>query len=242
VEENARQGVVVVSAHAADFVWRAGGAVALSAKAGHPVHVICLSYGEKGESQGLWKQPGMTLEQVKRVREDEAREAAAILGAEISFYDLGDYPLWADAAAEDRLVDDLRRLQPGVILTHVERDPYNRDHCFAHELVMRTRMVAQAMGHPSEHAPIGAPQVLCFEPHQPEQCGFRPDTLLDITEVFDLKRAAMESMGGAQGHLVDYYTDLGKRRGVQFKRNGGVGGAYAEAYQAIFPRVVGAIA
>ncbi|TDP94797.1 4-oxalomesaconate hydratase [Labedaea rhizosphaerae] len=231
----------MVSAHSADFVWRAGGAIALSAKAGHPVHVVCLSYGERGESQGLWRKEGMTIEKVKQAREDEARQAADILGAEITFYDMGDYPLTPDRAAADRLVEDMRRVQPGVILTHVERDPYNLDHCFAHELALRCRMVAQAAGHPSAHPPIGAPQVLCFEPHQPEQCHFKPDLLLDITEVFDLKRAAMAAMGGAQGHLVDYYTDLGTRRGVQYRRNGGVGAEHAEAYESIFPTVATAI-
>jgi 4-oxalomesaconate hydratase len=243
VEPRARAaaGVLVVSAHSADFVWRAGGAIALSTKAGHPVHVICLSYGERGESQGLWRQPDMTVERVKRAREDEARRAAEILGAEITFYDMGDYPLTPDGEMADRLVDDMRRIQPDVILTHVERDPYNLDHCFAHEMTLRCRMVAQAAGHPSQHPPIGAPQVLCFEPHQPEQCHFRPDVLLDITEVFELKRAAMESMGGAQGHLVDYYTDLGTRRGVQYRGNGGEGATCAEAYQSIFPTVTTAI-
>ena len=35
---------MVVSAHAADFVWRAGGAIALYAERGWEVTVVCLSY------------------------------------------------------------------------------------------------------------------------------------------------------------------------------------------------------
>ena len=60
--------VLVVSAHAADFVWRAGGAIALYASRSCRVRVLCLSFGERGESERLWKEPGMTLEQVKTVR------------------------------------------------------------------------------------------------------------------------------------------------------------------------------
>ena len=41
---------LVVSAHSADFVWRAGGAIALHAAEGVAVTVVCLSYGERGES------------------------------------------------------------------------------------------------------------------------------------------------------------------------------------------------
>ena len=41
---------LVVSAHSADFVWRAGGAIALHATRGSAMTVVCLSYGERGES------------------------------------------------------------------------------------------------------------------------------------------------------------------------------------------------
>ena len=49
--------ILVFSAHAADFVWRAGGAIALYASRGYRVRILCLSYGERGESQGAWKEP-----------------------------------------------------------------------------------------------------------------------------------------------------------------------------------------
>src|SRR6201999_3269304 len=63
---------LVVSAHPGDFVWRAGGAIALHAKRGYRVKIVCLAFGERGESQFAWKQPGMTLEKVKAGRKDEA--------------------------------------------------------------------------------------------------------------------------------------------------------------------------
>ena len=42
---------LVVTAHPGDFVWRAGGAIALHASKGYRVKIVCLSYGERGESQ-----------------------------------------------------------------------------------------------------------------------------------------------------------------------------------------------
>ena len=51
-----------------------------------------------------------------------------------------------------------------------------------------------------------------FEPHQTEYSGFRPDVLLDITEVWDQKLEAMRCMEG-QEHLWDYYTEVATRRG-----------------------------
>ena len=85
---------LVVSAHSADFVWRAGGAIALHAERGVAVTVVCLSFGERGESAKLWRQEGMTLERVKAERRKEAEAAAKALGvADIQFWDLGDYPI-----------------------------------------------------------------------------------------------------------------------------------------------------
>jgi len=65
---------------------------------------------------------------------------------------------------------------------------------------------------------------------------------MDVTPVWEKKRQAMESMA-AQEHLVHYYTDLGKRRGVQAVRNSGRRGIrYAEAYQRVYPQVTDTLA
>jgi 4-oxalomesaconate hydratase len=80
------------------------------------------------------------------------------------------------------------------------------------------------------------------EPSKHEQCGFKPDVLLDVSEVWDRKRKAMESME-AQAHLVEYYSDLSRRRGTQAVRNSGRKGiTHAEAYQRVFPQVTDALA
>ena len=84
---------LVITAHPGDFVWRAGGAIALHAKRGMRVKILCLSYGERGESQFAWKKAGVRMEDVKAQRREEAEQAAAVLGAEIEFMDAGDYPL-----------------------------------------------------------------------------------------------------------------------------------------------------
>ena len=70
---------LILSAHAADFVWRCGGAIALHQKLGYKVTIACMSYGERGESAKLWKQSGMTLEKVKSNRKSEAEKAAKVL-------------------------------------------------------------------------------------------------------------------------------------------------------------------
>jgi 4-oxalomesaconate hydratase len=233
-------GLLVVSAHAGDFVWRAGGAIALAAKRGERATVVCLSYGERGESARAWRE-GKQLEEIKALRRDEATQAAAALGAEVRFFDAGDYPLVESQEVVDRLVHVYRELAPTVVLTHTLADPYNGDHPAAARMALQARILAQAIGYDAPGEPLGAPPVFCFEPHQPEQCDFHPDVLLDITEVFDRKREAMECLP-AQQHMWDYYADLAKRRGVQLKRNAGPNlglphTTMGEAYHRLFPQV-----
>ena len=234
------QSMLVISAHAADFVWRAGGAIALSASRGEQVRVLCLSYGERGESASAWR-AGRTLAEIKALRRAEAENAAAVLGAEIAFLDAGDYPLRESDELTDRIVGVYRDINPSVVLTHPLSDPYNGDHPAAGQMALRARVLAQAIGYPAPGEPIGAPPVFQFEPHQPEMCGFKPEVLLDITPVFEAKRKAMECMA-AQQHLWEYYTDLAKRRGTQLKRNAGPNlglpqAAMGEAYMRVFPQV-----
>lgn len=234
---------LVISAHSADFVWRCGGAIALHQGLGYEVTVVCLSYGERGESAKLWKQDGMTLEKVKSARRAEAEAAARVLGAhDIRFFDCGDYPLELGEEDKFRLVDVIREVQPAFMLSHSQYDPYNTDHMYAMKLSLEVRMIAQAWGHNPGESVLGAPQLYLFEPHQTEQMGWKPDTFLDITPVWDKKRAAIECMGG-QEHLWEYYTNVARNRGNHFRRNSGgqAGGRkadYAEAFQSVFPRTV----
>ncbi len=232
--------VLVVSAHAGDFVWRAGGAMALAASRGAAVTVLCLTYGERGESARAWRD-GLVLSEIKELRRTEAAKAADVLGASIEFLDAGDYPLRESGDLVDQIVHCYRRVEPAVVLTHPMADPYNPDHPAAARMALQARVLAQAAGYDAPGQPLGAPPVFLFEPHQPEQCDFKPEILLDITDVFAIKRRAMECLV-AQQHMWDYYTDLARRRGVQLKRNAGpnLGLAHdtmAEAYMRVYPQV-----
>ncbi len=238
-----RKTALVISAHAADFVWRCAGAIALHQEEGYEVTIACLSYGERGESAKLWKQEGMTLDMVKAARRKEAEAAAAALGAhDIQFFDAGDYPMELDRAAKNKLVDLIRAVQPSFMMSHSLYDPYNTDHMYATKVAMECRMIAQAWGHNPGQQVLGAPQLYLFEPHQTEQMGWKPDVFLDITPVWDKKRAAIECMEG-QEHLWTYYTNLAENRGNHFRRNSGgqAGGRtanYAEGFQTVYPRTV----
>lgn len=233
---------LVITAHPGDFVWRSGGAIALHAMQGFKMKVVCLSFGERGESQFAWKRQGISMEEVKAGRREEASKAAEILGASIEFFDMGDYPLRSTEQAIDRLIDIYREENPKFVLTHAQEDPYNFDHPIASHMAQEARIIAQSAGHkPDVSRSYAAPPVFLFEPHQPEQCNFKPNVILNIDAVWETKFKAFQVLA-AQKHLWDYYTRVALNRGVQGGRNSGTAMTYGEAYQRLFPEALQSLA
>jgi 4-oxalomesaconate hydratase len=233
--------MLVIGAHSADFVWRAGGALAVCTGAGGVGRVIALSYGERGESGELWKQEGQTVENVKRVRHREAERAAGALNADFMAMDLGDYPLQIDGDALIAIADQIREFAPDVLITHTDTDPFNPDHPVAHRAVDRARSLASGAGVPSAFGTVHPPELFLFEPHQPELCNFTPTTFVDITDVMDAKVEAMSQMN-AQAYLQTYYRERADHRGNHARRaSGNAEIRQAEAFQRVTPHVVTAL-
>jgi 4-oxalomesaconate hydratase len=233
--------MLVIGAHSADFVWRAGGAIAVTAQGGGEALVIALSYGERGESGELWKEPDQTIERVKEIRHGEAQRAAAALGAEFSSLDLGDYPLQIDGDALGAISDQIRAFAPDVLITHTDTDPFNPDHPVAYAAVARARGLAAGAGVQSAFATVKPPEFFLFEPHQPELCNFTPNTFLDITAVMEQKLAAMAEMK-AQSYLRSYYAERAEHRANHARRSSGNAAIrHAEAFQRVTPQVAAAL-
>ena len=233
--------LMVIGAHAADFVWRAAGAIATTTRAGGVARVVALSYGERGESGELWKEEGQTVQRVKRVRHAEAERAAHVLGADLVALDFGDYPLEVGIERLDTVVQVIREFAPDVLITHTDVDPFNPDHPVAHHAVQRARALAAGAGVASAFAAIRPPELFLFEPHQPELCNFTPTTFLDITPVLEAKREAMAAMT-AQSYLQTYYAHRAEQRANHARRaSGNPNVRFAEAFQRVLPQVVDAL-
>ena len=228
--------MLIVSAHAADFVWRAGGAIGLHTLNGGKATVVSLSYGENGESGDLWREPGQTVEAVKSHRHAEALAASNALGAEFIPMDLGDYPLEVSAASMQKLASIYVEKIPDVLLVHAPEDPFNPDHPVASFAAQKARLLATgAGGVPASFETIPPPIMYAFEPHQPDLCSFKPDTFVDVTNVWPSKNEAMSAMA-SQSYLKEHYTHRAEQRAFQSRYAGfGKDTRYVEAFQRLTP-------
>jgi len=231
--------LLVFSAHAADFVWRAGGLIAKYIEEGADVHVVVLSMGVRGESNDLWSQNGQTAETVSAMRRAESMKAAGILGIEqIEYWDLIDYPITFDQETVDRIIRKIREVRPDYVITHDKNDLFNPDHNEVAKAVYSCCVQSNSAGVRMEGLQhTKQMNIFGFEPHQTEISGFVPGIMVDITGVYEKKIAAMKCFL-AQSHLIEYYTQRAFLRGNHARRiSGDTRYKYAESFARYYPVV-----
>jgi 4-oxalomesaconate hydratase len=229
-----RTDLMVISAHSADYVWRAAGTIAKYRMEGKKVKVFCLSFGERGESAELWKN-NKTLNEIKSIRKEESLKAAKILDVDIDFLDWDDYPLIIDSDRLQHLVKIIRNENPSNILTHSPVDPFNIDHETTAKYVKEASILSIAHGYSPEISVADQSRLFGFEHHQSELSKFYPDVIIDITKTFEKKKAAMNCFQ-TQRHLIEYYAMRAEIRGNHFRRISGTKSCkYAEAFTRVYP-------
>lgn len=232
--ENKR--MLVVAAHPGDVLWRCSGAIAKHVKLGGTVDVVVLTYGTGGEANELFK-TGMTVEEVKKLRKKDLTRAGEILGvSQLEFWDMQDYRLEITQDKINRLAGFMRQNPPELILTHHGTDYFNPDHGTVLNLVNIALETATGRGVliPGTESVIPRAPIFCFEPHASEINGFNPSLFVDITDVMDLKIAAMATFE-LKKDLAASYVDRARYRAVNAGSFGRKGCRYAEAYQAVYP-------
>ena len=109
------QPLLLVFAHPDDESFGVGGAAAVYAAAGVPVHLACATKGERGTTD-----PALAGQKLGAIREGELRRACAILGVrDVSFlgYMDGDVDKVAFPEMVESIAAVLRRVKPDAVVT-----------------------------------------------------------------------------------------------------------------------------
>lgn len=231
--------VLVVSAHAADYVWRSGGTIAKYIAEGAHVKVVVLSLGIRGESNDLWKKPGQTEEAVRAERRRECLAAADALGlTDIEIWDFQDYPIDLTPERMERMVKTIREFRPDIIVSHDKYDIMNPDHTAVCQFVFSCAVQSNSAGVRIEGTQATKQMAIYgFEPHQTELSNFMPGMFIDITSTYDKKVAAMNCFQ-AQQHLIEIYKQRAFLRGNHARRLSGIQSyKFAECFSRTFPAV-----
>lgn len=104
---------LVVVAHPDDAEFSSAGTIAKWAQEGQKVHYLLATAGDKGSSD-----PQMTPKKLAKIRKEEQRAAAKVLGVkEVFFLDEPDGELQNTSSLREKIVRYLRRYKPDVVVT-----------------------------------------------------------------------------------------------------------------------------
>lgn len=200
------QCIMVVMAHPDDTEFSCGGSVAKWSREGKEVIYVICTNGDKGSSD-----PAMTSERLAKIREQEQREAAEILGVkEVVFLAYPDGGLEDTSAFRGQIVRLLRRYRPQRVVT---QDPYRRLRRMAQHRDHRiTGIVTLDAIFPYARDRLHYPEHIAegLSPHHVEEVYLsgsdEPEVWVDISDVFEQKAAALRCHRSqvGQGSLEEF--------------------------------------
>ncbi len=112
--------ILAIHAHPDDVEFQCAGTLALLADAGHPVTIVTMTPGDCGSRD-------LPPEEIAAIRREEARSAAALLGAAYECLEFRDLSIVIDNDAKRRVTEAIRRHRPDVVFTAPPVD-YMDDH------------------------------------------------------------------------------------------------------------------
>ncbi len=183
--------IAVIVAHPGDAEFGCAGSVAKWGREGAMVAYVIATNGDKGSGDRT-----MTSERLARIREEEQRKAAGILGVEpVLFLGYQDGDLEDSPALRRDLVRALRRLRPERVVT---RNPFRTLNVITSHRDHRTiaGVVLDAV-YPMARDHLYFPELLAegLEPWKVREIYLmghdEPDVWVDITETVDVKLKAL---------------------------------------------------
>jgi LmbE family N-acetylglucosaminyl deacetylase len=189
------ESALVIAAHPDDIEYGCTGTLARWSKTGTRVSYVLCTSGEAGIAR-----PGITLEEAARIREEEAREAAAIADVdEIVFLRYPDGMLQATMDLRRKLVREIRRFRPEVVLCFDPTVVWANEGYINHPDHRAAGLAAVDAAFPAAGQPLLYPEMANegILPHKPRKVYViswsGPDHFICIDETIDIKIAALNA-------------------------------------------------
>lgn len=186
-EPVARRHLLVVLPHPDDESFSSAGTMSMHSDAGVPVTFLCGTYGDMGRNMG--RPFFANRETLRDVREQEAREACRILGAELVFMGLRDKTVEFENPDElaARIEAVIRERAADLVITFYPGKAVHPDHDALGEATVRAvRRLPEAERPTVWAVAVGPPEKL------EEELG-TADVRVDIRPYADRKMAALEA-------------------------------------------------
>lgn len=223
--------VLAVGAHPDDIEILCAGTMARFARDGNKVFLCHLCDGNKGSATH-------DPEELARIRREEAKQSAKVIGATSIWGGLSDGEVVVDLEARAKVIDVIRLADPDLIITHFPND-YHSDHINTSKLVFEATYLANLKLWESDYEPSTKLPYLYYM-DTVAGINFEPQEYVDITDTIDTKIEMMSKMQSQLGWLKDMHDcDAGEFiRAVARFRGFQAAVPYAEAFcqQKMYPQ------
>lgn len=193
--------ILAIGAHPDDVETMCAGTLAKYASKGHKVFIATATSGNIGSARIP------TMEEIARVRKEEAAKSAAIIGAEYICLDYDD-EMFFEINYETRLkfINLVRYCKADVIFTHSLHD-YNPDHMLTSKIVNDIAVMIPIKHLKTEYEPYNViPSIWMFE--TANSMGFVPTDYVDITDFYETKMKMLNCMESQKAWMADNYAQL----------------------------------
>lgn len=190
--------ILAIGAHPDDIEESCGGTLAKYAKMGHKVFTATATNGNVGSST-------LSMEEIAKIRKEEARRAAAHIGAEYICLDYDDEMFFESREARLAFINLVRYCKADIILTHNPED-YNPDHELTSKIINDIAVMIPVAKIETKAKPYDKiPIIAYFEPVN--GLGFVPTEYVDITDVIEIKKAMCYEHQSQISWMQDNYKD-----------------------------------
>lgn len=190
--------ILAVGAHPDDIEMYAAGTLAKFAARGDKVFMATATNGNIGSAT-------LGSEEIAKIRKEEARRSAAIIGAEYTCLDYDDEMFFESKEARLAFIDLVRSCRPEVILTHNPED-YNPCHELTSKIINDIAIMGPVPGIKTKNPPsLAIPRIYYWEPVH----GFRfnPTEYVDISDFFETKKKMLGEHKSQMQWMSDLYKD-----------------------------------
>lgn len=186
-----RMRILGVGAHPDDVEITCGGTLARYAQMGHHITMAFACDGDKGHFV-------IPREELARVRNQEAKHAASMIGADSIWLGFHDAEIEGGLLRNREVfIDLIREVQPDVIFTHSPSD-YHADHMAVSQLVVDATFMSTVPHIKTKYPAVNTlPQIYYIEPYG--GIDFQPDIYVDIETTFSLK---LDMMAKHQSQVI----------------------------------------
>jgi LmbE family N-acetylglucosaminyl deacetylase len=225
--------IFAIHAHPDDIEFQCAGTLARLKELGHHITIATMTAGDCGSSE-------LGPVEISKIRREEARAAADLLGADYFCLEFNDLGIMHDNDGRRRVTEAVRRARPDIVLTAPPID-YMTDHEMTSRLVRDACFGASIPNYKTqqwEPAPLLKQIPHLYYVDAIEGIDYfgnpqKPEFIVDVSKTFELKLKMLTCHASQRNwllkqHGIDEYLESCRKWSA--KRGQEIGAAYGEAF------------